>query len=88
MLFQGRCQVVNVVHVGYFYSNIIDNEAEDDAAPDVTPEARSALALVVTLFGKSLLEELYGNDAGLGEAVHSFPDFDVDPSVFVNQSWR
>jgi hypothetical protein len=46
------------------------------------------LALVVTLFGKSLLEELYGNDAGLGEAVHSFPDFDVDPSVFVNQSWR
>ncbi len=43
------------------------------------------LALVVTLFGKSLLKELAGNDAGLGEAVHSFPNFDVDPSVFVNQ---
>ena len=32
-----------------------------------------------------LLKELVGNDAGLGEAVHSFPNFDVDPSVFVNQ---
>ena len=51
----------------------------------MTPEARSVLALAVTLFGKSLLEELVGNDAGLGEAVHSFPNFDVDPSVFVNQ---
>jgi len=85
MLFQGRCQVVNVVHVGYFYSNIIDDEAENDAAPEVALEARSALALVVTFFGESLLEELVGNDAGLGEAVHSFPNFDVDPSVFVNQ---
>ena len=43
------------------------------------------LALAGTLFGKSLLKELVGNDAGLGEAVHSFPNFDVDPSVFVNQ---
>jgi hypothetical protein len=34
---------------------------------------------------KLLLEELVGNDAGLGEAVHSFPNFDVDPSFFVNQ---
>jgi len=75
---------VHVVHVGYLYSKIIDNEAENDAAPDVTPEARNVLALVVTFFGKSLLEELVGNDAGLGEAVHSFPNFDVDPSVFVN----
>ena len=44
------------------------------------------LALVATFFGKLLLKELVlGNDAGLGEAVHSFPNFDVDPSVFVNQ---
>jgi hypothetical protein len=86
MLFQGSCcKVVHVIHVCYFYSKIIDDEAENDAAPDVMPEARSVLALVVTLFGKSLLEDLVGNDAGLGEAVHSFPNFDVDPSVFVNQ---
>ena len=85
MLFQGRCQVVHVIHVGNFYSKIIDDEAENDAASDVTPEARSVLALVVSFFGKSLLEELVGNDAGLGEAIHSFPNFDVDPSNFVNQ---
>ncbi len=43
------------------------------------------LALVVTFFGESLLEELVVNEADLGEAIHSFPNFDVDPSVFVNQ---
>jgi hypothetical protein len=43
------------------------------------------LALVVTLFGQSLFEELVGNDAGLGEAVHAFSNFDIYPSLFVDQ---
>jgi len=51
MLFQGRGQVVHVVHVGDFYPEVVNYEAEDDTAPDVTPEARSVLALVVTLCG-------------------------------------
>ncbi len=77
--------MVHVVHVGYFYSKIIEDKAENDAAPDVMPEAGSVLALVVTFFKKLFLNDLVGNDAGLGEAVHSFPNFDVDPSVVVNQ---
>ncbi len=85
MLFQGSFEVVHVLHLGHFYSKIIEDEAENDAAPDVTPEARSVLALVIYFFGKALLEELVGEDAGLREAVHSFTDFDVDPSFFVNQ---
>jgi hypothetical protein len=84
MLFQGRGQVVHVVHVDYFYHKVINNKAENDTAPDVTPEAWSVLALVVTLFGQSLFEELVGDDAGLGEAVHAFANFDIDPSFYVD----
>ncbi len=75
MLFQGRCKVVHVIHV----------KAENYAAPDMTPEARSVLALVITPFGQSLFEELVGNDAGLGEAIHAFTNLDIDPSVIVDQ---
>jgi hypothetical protein len=82
MLFQDRCQVV---HVGDFYPKIVDDEAENYTMPDVTPEARSLLALVVTLFEQSLFEEWIGNDAGLGEAVHAFSTFDIETSVVVDQ---
>jgi len=85
MLFQGRGQVVHVVHVGDFYPKIIDDEAENYATPDVSPEARSVLALVVTLFGQSLFEELVGDNAGLGEAIHAFANFNIDSSFVVDQ---
>ena len=77
---------MHVVHVGDFYPKIVDDEAENDTSPDVMPEARSVLALVVALFGQSLFEELVGNDdAGLGEAVHSFSNFNVDPFFVIDQ---
>ncbi len=43
------------------------------------------LALVISLLGQSLFEELVGNDAGLREAVRAFSIFDIDPSLFVDQ---
>ncbi len=43
------------------------------------------LALVVTSFGHLLFEELVDDDAGLGEAVHAFSNFDIDPSIVVDQ---
>jgi hypothetical protein len=85
MLFQGRCKVVHVIHVGDFYPKIVNNKAENYAAPDMTPEAWRVLALVITPFGQSLFEELVGNDAGLGEAIHALTNFDVDPSDVVDQ---
>ena len=85
MLFQGRCKVVHVIPVGDFYSEIVNNKADNYAAPDMTPEARSVLALVITPFGQLLFEELVGDDAGLGEAIHALTNFDIDPSVVVDQ---
>ena len=85
MLFQRRFQVVHVIHVGHIYSKIVDNKAEHNAMPDVAPETRSVLALVISFGREAFFEELVGKDAGLGEAVHPFSDFDVDPSFFVDQ---
>ena len=76
---------MHVIHVGDFYPKIVNDEAENNSSPDVTPEAGSVLALVISLFGQSLFEELVGNDAGLREAVHAFSNFDIDPSLFVDQ---
>ncbi len=68
-----------------FDAEVVDNKTEDDAAPHVPPEARCVLALVVPFFGEALFKELVGEDAGLGEAIHPLLDFDVYPSVFVNE---
>lgn len=43
------------------------------------------MALVISFGGEAFFEELVGEDAGLGQAVPPFPDFDVDPSFFVDQ---
>ena len=32
-----------------------------------------------------LLEALVGDDASLGKAIHSFPNFDVDPTVVIKR---
>ena len=77
--------MVHVVHVGDFYPEIVDDEAEKNTSPDVTPEAWSVLALIVTLFGQLLFKELVSDDAGLREAVHSFSNFNIDQSLFVDQ---
>ena len=68
-----------------FDAKVVNDETEDDTAPQVPPEARGVLALVVSFFGKALFEELVGKDAGLGEAIHPLADFNVYPSVFVNE---
>ncbi len=32
-----------------------------------------------------MFKELVGDDAGLGEAVHGFSNFDIDPSFVIDQ---
>ncbi len=85
MLFQCLFQVVHVIHVGQFYSKIINGTAEHNAMPYVAPETWGVLALVIAFGGEAFFEELVGKDAGLGQAKHLFPNFDIDPSFFVDQ---
>ncbi len=49
-------EVVHVVHVGELDAKIIDYQAERDVLPDVAPETRSMLALVIHFDGKVFLE--------------------------------
>ena len=85
MLFQCLCQVVHVIHVGHFYLKFVNDKAAHNATPDVAPETWSVLALVITFGGEAFFKELVGKDAGLGQAVHPFSDFDIDPSFIIDQ---
>jgi hypothetical protein len=49
-------KVVHVVHVGDLDAKIIDHQAERDVSPDVAPEIRSMLALVIPFDGKVFSE--------------------------------
>ena len=66
-------------------AEVINNESEDDVVPYVLPEAGGMLALVVPFFGKALFKELVAKDAGLGGGIHPFLDFDVYPSIFIDE---
>ncbi len=75
-------------HVGFVCdldAKVANNKTEDDVAPYVPPEAWGVLALVVPFLGKALFKELVGKEAGLGEAMHPFSNFDVYPSLFVDE---
>ena len=47
-------EVVHVMHVGDYDAKIIHHWAECDVSPDVAPETRCMLALVVPFGGKEL----------------------------------
>jgi len=80
-LLYGVSEVVSVVVADVFDSEVVDYECEHDGLPLVAPEARSAFTLVVAFVGEMLSEEVLGEDAGLGEAVDAFANFEVYPAV-------
>ncbi len=49
-------EVVHVMHVGDLDAKIISHQAECDVLPDVAPETRSMLALVIPFDGKAFFE--------------------------------
>ena len=59
-------------------AEIIDCEVEPDGSRIMGKEARRVWKLVVSMLGKTFLEELVGKDSGLWETIHSFPDLHVN----------
>ncbi len=49
-------KVIHVVHVGNIDAKIVDPQAERDVSPDVVPETRSMLELVIPFDGKAFVE--------------------------------
>ena len=66
-----------------FHSKIVNNEGDRDGSPVVRPQPRCVLALVVSLTFEALFEELFGEDAGLRQAIHSPFYGDVNKSIRV-----
>ena len=76
-------EVVEVFNSNIFYPKVINNETELDGMPFVVPETRGGFRLKVTFSKKVGLEEIVGQNAGLGKAIAVLANFKVDPAIAV-----
>ena len=79
--FEAREEMFGVFAADIFDAEVVDDETEGDGTGVVTEEAGCVFAWVVAGLGKVCDEAFMGDDAGLGEAVHAFADFDHDGAV-------
>ena len=64
-----------------FYAEVVDNEANSDGVPFVSPYDWCESALMVAMFAKALLEKIICKFAGLWQAIYAFMDLDVDVTI-------
>jgi len=74
-------EMISVLLADIFDSKIIDHEGKFNGAPFVTPEPGCVTTLEVSFGFQSFSEELVGEDASLGKAVHATSNFDVDVTI-------
>jgi hypothetical protein len=56
----------HVSHADRFDSKVVNNKAEGDVMPHLTPQSRHVLTLIVASDGEAFLEEFIQEDASLG----------------------
>jgi hypothetical protein len=74
----------HVGHTGHFDAKVVNNKAECDVMPHVTPQTRHVLTLIEASDGKAFFVDFICKDASLGQAVHALLNFDIYLSVGVN----
>jgi hypothetical protein len=74
----------HVSHAGHLDAKVVNDKAIGDVTPHVTPKARRVLSMIIAFDGKAFLKEFVRKDAGLWEPVHTLANFDLYPSVGVN----
>ncbi len=74
----------HVSHAGRLDAKVVDDKAEGDVMPHVVPQSRCVLTLIVASDGKAFLVEFVCEGAGLWEPVHTLENFDIHPSVGVD----
>ena len=72
--------MVHVLLLLILYTEIADNQGERDRPCCVHPESRGVFTFVITVGGKTFLQELVGQDAGLGETPDGLAHLKVDVS--------
>jgi hypothetical protein len=76
-------EMVKVFDPNIFNPKVIFDEAELNGAPFVAPEARGGISFIVPLGKDARSEEIVSQDAGLGKAIASLANFEVDPTIAV-----
>jgi hypothetical protein len=72
--------MVHVLLSLILYAKILNNQHECDCPHCVHPESGCVFTLVITIGGKTFLQELVGQDAGLGETPDGLAHLKVDVS--------
>jgi hypothetical protein len=80
-VFDAHDKVVGIFLTRIFHAEIVDNKCEGDGVCHVLPEAGRLLAFKISVGGKAFLEEIVGQDAGLGKSPHGTLDFQINVSV-------
>jgi hypothetical protein len=76
--------MLHVGHAGHFDAKVVNDKAEGDVTPHVMPQSRCLLTLIVASDGKAFLKEFVCKDASLWEPVHALLNFNIYPSIGVN----
>jgi hypothetical protein len=77
-LLQCLHEALGIDFVGVFDTNVINNKSKDKIRVGVFPQSRCDRHRDVAMWGKECGEAIICNSSSLGEAVHSFADFDID----------
>ena len=70
-------KMFHVLVVDVLYSKVIDNKSEADGTPIMMPVTRCNPALAISCEEEALDEKVLGDDACLGEAIHTMFDFTI-----------
>ena len=81
MFLENTKEVLRVNITNIFDTEVIDDEDKLKRAPLVTPDTRSGGGLVVVVFLKAFVEDIFGTFAVLREAADTFADFKVNPTI-------
>jgi hypothetical protein len=85
VFFESGLEMEDMVVRCVFDAKVIDHKTEADDMPHVAPQAWCVLAMIVPLQVELLFRWFVGKDAGLGKAIHTHLDFDVHPTLFIDE---
>ncbi len=74
----------HVGYAGHLDAKAVNNKANGDVTSHVMPKTRRVLTLIIASDGEEFLKEFVCKEAGLWEPVHTLANFDIYPSVGID----
>ena len=79
--------MVRMFFANVFDGKIVDYEYKGDGSEGVEPKSWRVASLVISMDGESFCEKFVGEDAGLGQSIHAFLDFNINVTVVGKGKW-